>query len=78
MGSDSFEFFGNEINHRNNFSLSLTTKSKKEANNLFNALSADGKIVMPMINTFWNAYFGTFTDKFGINWMVNFDLLSEK
>jgi PhnB protein len=28
---------------------------------------------MPMNQTFWGAYFGMFTDKFGINWMVNFD-----
>lgn len=78
MGSDSFESFGNETIYGNNFSLSLNTQSKEEADKLFSALSASGKITMPMENTFWNAYFGTFTDKFGINWMVNFDLVEEK
>lgn len=78
MGSDSFESFGTETIYGNNFSLSLNTESKEEADKLFNALSNGGKITMPMENTFWNAYFGTFTDKFGINWMVNFDLVKEK
>ncbi|MGO4905907.1 VOC family protein [Flavobacterium sp. W20_MBD1_R3] len=75
MGSDSFESFGTETIYGNNFSLSLNTQSKEEADKLFNALSDGGKITMPMENTFWNAYFGTFTDKFGVNWMVNFDLV---
>ena len=78
MGSDSFESFGTETIYGNNFSLSLNTGSKEEADKLFNALSDGGKITMLMENTFWNAYFGTFTDKFGINWMVNFDLVKEK
>ncbi|RKS90374.1 PhnB protein [Flavobacterium limicola] len=78
MGSDSFESFGTETIYGNNFSLSLNTESKEEADKLFNALSDGGKITMPMENTFWNAYFGTFTDKFGVNWMVNFDLVEGK
>lgn len=78
MGSDSFESFGNETIFGNNFSLSLNTESKEEADKFFKELSAGGKIIMPMENTFWNAYFGTFVDKFGINWMVNFDLVEEK
>jgi PhnB protein len=78
MGSDSFESFGTKTIYGNNFSLSINTQSKEEADKLFNALSDGGKITMPMDNTFWNAYFGTFTDKFGVNWMVNFDLVEEK
>ncbi|CAM4097746.1 VOC family protein [Flavobacterium sinopsychrotolerans] len=78
MGSDSFESFGTETIYGNNFSLSINTESKEEADKLFNALSDGGKITMPMENTFWNAYFGTFTDKFGVNWMVNFDLVEGK
>ena len=78
MGSDSFEFFGNETIYGNNFSLSLNTESTEEADKFFNALSVGGKIIMPMENTFWNAYFGTLVDKFGVNWMVNFDLVDGK
>ncbi|MCJ8155050.1 VOC family protein [Chryseobacterium sp. SSA4.19] len=57
----------------NNFSISINAESKEEADILFNGLSAGGKVTMPMEDTFWGAYFGMFTDKFGINWMVNYD-----
>ena len=56
----------------NNFSISITADSKEEADKLFNGLSAGGKVIMPMSKTFWTDSFGTFTDKFGINWMVSF------
>ena len=78
MGSDSFESFGAKTVYGNNFSLSINAETKEEADKLFNALSAGGKILMPMENTFWNAYFGTFIDKFGVNWMVNYDLVQGK
>lgn len=42
-----------------------------EADRLFNALSAGGKVEIPVQDMFWGAYFGSFTDRFGINWMVN-------
>ena len=72
MGSDSTSFSG-EVTFGNNFAVSINTDSKEEADKLFNGLSANGTIIMPMEKTFWGAYFGMFTDKFGINWMVNFD-----
>ncbi len=56
----------------NNFSVSINTNSVNEADSLFNALSNGGQVT-PMNHTFWGAYFGMFTDKFGISWMVNFD-----
>jgi PhnB protein len=73
MGSDSFESFGGKTIYGNNFSLSITAESKKEADTLFQALSAGGKVGMPMEDAFWGDYFGTFTDKFGVNWMVSFN-----
>ena len=72
MGSDSNSASG-EIAFGQNISLSINAVSKEEADKLFNGLSAGGKVTMPMNQTFWGAYFGMFTDKFGINWMVNFD-----
>ena len=57
----------------NNISLSVTAESKEEADKIFNGLSNGGTITMPIADTFWGAYFGMFTDKFGINWMVNYD-----
>lgn len=72
MGSDSTSQSG-DVAIGNNISISINTDSRDEADKLFNGLSAGGTIVMPMDNTFWGAYFGMFVDKFGINWMVNFD-----
>ncbi|MCZ4245360.1 VOC family protein [Pedobacter punctiformis] len=73
MGSDSSEAFGQATVIGNNFSISINTESAEEADKLFAGLSAGGNVTMPMDKTFWGAYFGMFTDKFGINWMINFD-----
>ena len=53
------------------FTISIDTTSKEEADKLFNGLSAGGRVTMPLQKTFWSDYFGTLTDKFGINWMVS-------
>lgn len=71
MGSDTMP--GMPYNKGNNFSLSLNTHSREEAEKYFNALSEGGTVTMPLSDTFWGAYFGMWTDKFGINWMVNYD-----
>jgi PhnB protein len=71
MGCDSFEAFGQTTIIGNNFSISINTESEDEADRLFNGLSAGGKVTMPMNKTFWSSYFGMFTDKFGIQWMVS-------
>ncbi|MBC7861723.1 MAG: VOC family protein [Bacteroidia bacterium] len=73
MGSDSSEEFGHASVVGNNFSISINADSKEEADKLFNGLSAGGTVVMPMNKTFWGSYFGMFTDKFGIQWMMSFD-----
>ena len=72
MGSDTGGEWAKDFKQGNNFSISINAASKQEADKLFNGLSAGGKITMPMNNTFWGDYFGMFTDKFGINWMVSF------
>ncbi|MFE3846524.1 VOC family protein [Flavobacterium sp. LB3P45] len=72
MGSDSNSASG-EVAFGQNVSLSINAKSKEEADKLFNGLSTEGTVTMPMNQTFWGAYFGMFVDKFGINWMMNFD-----
>lgn len=73
MGSDVGGGWGAQFMEGNNFSISINTESMEEADRLFAGMSAGGKVTMPMESTFWGAYFGTFTDKFGINWMVNYD-----
>jgi len=73
MGSDSLEAFGQTTVVGNNYAISINTDSQEEADKLFNGLSEGGQVTMPLDKTFWGAYFGMFTDKFGIHWMVNFD-----
>jgi PhnB protein len=77
MGSDTGGEWGAHLKIGNNFSISINTQDQDEATSLFNALAAGGKVTMPLDETFWNAYFGMLTDKFGINWMVNCDLSSD-
>jgi PhnB protein len=62
----------------NNITLSIETDSMEEASRIFNGLSDGGIVTMPLVKTFWDAYYGMFTDKFGINWMVNYDLSKSK
>lgn len=73
MGSDSAGDWAPKFVVGNNFSISINTDSQQEADHLFQGLSSGGLITMPMEKTFWGAYFGMFTDKFGINWMINYD-----
>ncbi|HEY0769268.1 MAG TPA: VOC family protein, partial [Sphingobacteriaceae bacterium] len=56
----------------NNMHINLEPDSKKEADRIFNELSAGGTVQMPIQDMFWGAYYGSFTDKFGINWMINY------
>ena len=73
MGTDTLESMGRKLTTGNSFSLSISAKSKEEANQIFNGLAAGGQVMMPLENTFWGAYFGMLTDKFGVQWMVNHD-----
>ena len=73
MGSDSSDAFGQATIVGNNFTISVNTGSQEEADKLFNGLSADGKVTMPMNKTFWGSYFGMFVDRFDIQWMVSFE-----
>jgi len=73
MGSDTGGEWASNYKEGNNIAMSLNTDSKAEADKLYGALSAGGMQTMPMNNTFWGSYFGMFTDKFGINWMVSFE-----
>ncbi len=73
MGSDTAGEMAKGYKEGNNFSISVAADSREEADKLFNGLAAGGQVTMPMNDTFWGAYFGMFTDKFNINWMVNYD-----
>ena len=73
MGTDAPESMGFKVVQGNNVYISLHPDTKEEADRLFNALSEDGVIEMPMQDMFWNAYFGSCKDKFGTMWMFNVD-----
>ncbi len=71
MGTDAPESMGFKLTPGNNVYINLEPDTKAEADRLFNALSAGGKIQMPMQDMFWGAYYGSCTDKYGVQWMVN-------
>ena len=73
MGSDIFPSMGQTLKEGNNLYISLHPESKEDADRLFKNLSAGGEIEMPMEDQFWGDYFGSFIDKFGIGWMINFN-----
>lgn len=73
MATDMLESMGQKLNEGNNFSISIDTESREEAEKLFGGLSDGGKVEMPLGDAFWGAYFGMCADKFGIRWMINYD-----
>ena len=76
MGSDQPEGFGAPHLIGTNFSISLGTESREERDKVFQALSEEGTVTMPLADTFWGSYFGMCTDRYGVNWMVSFDTQS--
>jgi PhnB protein len=73
MANDVPEFLGKVNENENRSKISISTESKEEADKLFNGLSAGGEIEMPIADSPWGSYFGMFRDKYGIEWMVDFD-----
>ena len=71
MGTDAPESMGFTVNFGNNVHINLEPDTKKETRKLFDSLSAGGKITMDLQVMFWGAYYGSLTDKYGVQWMVN-------
>ena len=71
MGNDFVDFMGEAYIAGNNFALTFHPDSKETVDKLFNSLSSGGNITVPMNIAPWGDYFGMFTDKFGIKWMIN-------
>lgn len=72
MATDAPKEMGFTLTQGNNMHISLEPESRTEAKRLFDALSTDGNITMPLEDMFFGSYFGSLTDKYGINWMINF------
>lgn len=72
MATDAPQSMGFTVTPGNNMHISLEPETKAETQRLFDALSAGGNITMPLQDMFWGAFFGSCTDKYGINWMFNY------
>ena len=72
MGTDAPESMGFNVNFGNNIHIFLEPDTRAETKRLFDALSVGGKITMELQDMFWGAYYGSCTDKFGVQWMFNF------
>lgn len=73
MANDVPEFMGKTNENENRSKIVITADNKEEADKLFNGLSVGGQIEMPISYSPWGSYFGMFRDKYGIEWMVDFD-----
>jgi PhnB protein len=72
MASDTLESLGQKLVQGNNAYISIHPDSKAEADRIYQALSAGGTIEMPLADQVWGDYYGSFRDKFGVQWMVNY------
>jgi len=72
MATDAPESMGFKIQPGNNMHINLEPGSREETERLFVALSEGGVVTMPLQDIFWGAYFASFTDKYGVNWMLNY------
>ncbi|MDI5898404.1 VOC family protein [Flavobacterium yafengii] len=73
MANDVPESMGRVNENENRSKIAISAASREEADKLFSGLSAGGQIEVPITDSPWGSYFGMFRDKFGIEWMVDFD-----
>jgi PhnB protein len=73
MANDVPEGMGPTNENENRSKISISAESREEADKLFNGLSEGGQIEVPIEDSPWGSYFGMFRDKYGIEWMVDFD-----
>jgi PhnB protein len=73
MANDVPEAMGRTNENENRSKISISAESRDEADKLFNGLSAGGQIEYPIGDSPWGSYFGCFRDKYGIEWMVDFN-----
>jgi len=71
MGTDAPKEMGFTLVQGNNMHICIEPETREEAKRIFDELSAGGTVTMPLQDMFFGAYFGEFSDKFGINWMIN-------
>ncbi|MBZ4190403.1 VOC family protein [Niabella beijingensis] len=77
MASDIVPSMGHKLTVGNSNYISIFPESREEADRLFKELSEGGKVEMPLADQFWGDYFGSFEDKFGVYWMINYSARQE-
>jgi PhnB protein len=73
IANDVPEFMGRVNESENRSKISVNTESREEADKIFNGLSVGGDIEGPIGDTPWGTYGGMFRDKYGIEWIVEFE-----
>jgi PhnB protein len=73
MGSDALDSVNQKLTVGDNFHISISLSNETEAVRIFNSLTELGQVIMPLSKEFWSELFGMCKDKYGIQWMVNYN-----
>lgn len=73
MGNDVPSFMGTVNEQENRSKIAVIVESKEEADAIYHGLSAGGSVEMPISDSPWGSYFGMFRDKYGIEWMIEYN-----
>jgi len=73
IANDVPEFMGRVSENENRSKVAIAAESREEADKLFNGLSAGGAVEGPIGESPWGTYAGMFRDKYGIEWIIEFD-----
>ena len=75
IGSDVPAMLGTVNENENRSKITVRAESKEEADALFNGLSVNGTVEFPMGNSPWGSYFGAFRDQYGVEWMIDYEVI---
>lgn len=73
IGNDVPEFMGRVNENENRSKISVSADSREEADKIFNGLSVGGAVEGPIGDSPWGTYAGMFRDKYGIEWIIEFE-----
>lgn len=69
-GTDALASLGFSVKMGNNIYITIQTDSREETTQYFNALSEEGVVTQPLEDMYWGAYYGSCTDKYGVQWVI--------
>lgn len=73
IANDVPEIMGRTNENENRSKIAVNADTREEADKVFNGLSIGGTVEGPLSDTPWGTYTGMFRDKYGIEWIVEFD-----